>query len=687
MRCLEDLKSRGLRTVFYPFILMDASGLPWRGRITYAPDVSSAATTAVDAFLGSAATSQFTRDATNLTVSYSGAPTDWTLRRMILHYANLVILAGGVDLFLLGSELRGLETIRGPGWSKQGSTGGDGKVTWDYPFVDGLAALADDVRATFDAAGLTKDPAGLHNLITYSADWSDWMGFQHPGENGQWPHLDQLWGHDNIDLVALDNYMPLSDWTTGDGGLDAANWSAPKPGSWPPDATTMNGLGLAGPPTITSKPYLKANIEGGEKFNWFYSDGDNLGRGFDPLGTDLQVSLPAGDRLTQSRNRYYAGQQILANKQIRWWWNNTHQAVYDDGDGAGWAPHGPLTRWVANSKSITFAEYGVPTVDKGTNQPNVFYDPRSSESFTPYWSTWDPIAGGGFQPTRDDTLAALALARDQRILGERRQQRNRRHDQDDRAHLHVGVELGRAAVSGLSAARRSVGRRGALAVRPMDRRQGPGAAAAGPAAGSLARHLSNLSAAFDTRLVGPSEAVVCDARSFARLGPQPARRQDGRALVGVRADLRPAGRRAGRRPRRHRRLFQRHAGDDRAVLVRAARPFAACRPAARRGRRRDDNVFTFQRSIGAYAEPLAAVFAVTCVYNRGVPLSPTLYTIDATGFPATLTFATAPEAGAMISADFSYYCLCRFADDFEDVEEFMAALFRLKSLKLRSVKL
>ena len=146
---------------------------------------------------------------------------------MILHYANLCAVAGGVDLFLLGSELRGLEVIRGPAWTQAGTTGGDGRVTWDYPFVAGLAQLADDVRGVFDTAGFTKDTVNLHNLVSYSADWSVWMGYQHPGENGQWPHLDQLYGHDNIDLVCFDNYMPLTDWTTGDGGLDAQNWLEP----------------------------------------------------------------------------------------------------------------------------------------------------------------------------------------------------------------------------------------------------------------------------------------------------------------------------------------------------------------------------------------------------------------------------------------------------------------------------
>ena len=118
VRCIRDLRARGFRVTFYPFLLMDAPGLPWRGRITSSGDVSASATSAVGAFLGTAAASQFTRDAANLTVGYSGAPTDYAYRRMILHYANLCVLAGGVDLFLVGSELRGLETLRGPGWTK-----------------------------------------------------------------------------------------------------------------------------------------------------------------------------------------------------------------------------------------------------------------------------------------------------------------------------------------------------------------------------------------------------------------------------------------------------------------------------------------------------------------------------------------------------------------------------------------
>ena len=176
------LKGKGLRVVFYPFLLGDIPGSnPWRGRITYCPeinpstglpanpDVSSAASAAVASFLGSAAISQFTRDMTNLTVSYSGSPTDWTFRRMILHYANLCVVAGGVDLFLLGSQSEVLRQFAVPRTNRSRSAPDLRRV--EYPFVSGLATLASDVRSIFDGAGNARDPTGLHNLISYAADW------------------------------------------------------------------------------------------------------------------------------------------------------------------------------------------------------------------------------------------------------------------------------------------------------------------------------------------------------------------------------------------------------------------------------------------------------------------------------------------------------------------------------------
>jgi hypothetical protein len=407
VRCVQDLKARGLRVAFYPFLLSTASGEPWRGRIGYAPDVSSAASSAVSSFLGSATAAQFTRDPVLLTVNYSGSNSDWTYRRMILHYANLMAVAGGVDLFVIGSELRGLETIRGPGWTKPGTVDGSGHAVWDYPFVAGLVQLAADVRGVLDGAGLTKNTTTLKNLITYSADWSSWMGWQHPGANGQWPHLDALWASPDIDVVSLDNYLPLSDWPTAGGGLDAQNWQAAPPSSWPPATPNTRGFGLVGAPTLLSTAYLQANIEGGEKFDWFYGDSNNLGAGVDPNGSGLTVSRPEGDRLTQMRQPYYGGQEILANKQVRWWWNHTHRAVYDT--GSGWAPQGPITPWVANAKPVIFLEYGFPACDRGTNQPNLFYSATSTESGTPFWSIWDPVSGGGIAPRRDDTLFGMAL--------------------------------------------------------------------------------------------------------------------------------------------------------------------------------------------------------------------------------------------------------------------------------------
>ena len=690
VRCIRDLKSRGLRVVFYPFILMTASGEPWRGNIAYnGSDISSAATTAIDGFLGSAATSQFTPDTTNLTVAYSGSATDYTYRRMILHYANLCVAAGGVDLFLLGSEFRGLEVVRGPAWTKAGTTGGDGKVTWDYPFVAGLMQLADDVRSVFDAASLTKDTVNLHNLISYSADWSVWMGYQHPGQNGQWPHLDQLYGHGNIDLICFDNYLPLSDWTTGDGGLDARNWLEPSPsGAWPPSSAAFNGLGMSGQPTIYSVAYLKANIEGGQYFNWFYNDSNNLGMGLDPNGTDLRVSLPQGDRLTQSRNAYSANQRLLANKQLRWWWNNPHQAIYDDGDGTGWSPHGPYTEWVPQSKSITFAEYGFPACDKGTNQPNVFYSPASIESATPCWSIWDPSqsVAGGYEPRRDDELQLLAL---QAIYEYWVTDGNNETSSSgvpmvqttfmsawnwDARPFPVFPQLTSVwGDTGDWPAGNWLGGKGPfLSPLAPANPPTPGPYPTFPAVPTLGWSVT-LSPIFSTaaglhvsgrevraaKYASPLWAVELNYDLLRMVSPN----TEVQAIVG---------------------FFEQCGGETTSFYFEppALSPVSAQTLGTGDGA---TTTFAFTVSIGGSEIEPANVGNVSAVYLNGVPQS-NGFTVNATALTPSVAFATAPAAGVAVTADFHWCLLCRFDDDSVDAEEFMAALYALQSLKLRTVR-
>jgi len=62
-------------------------------------------------------------------------------------------------------------------------------------------------------------------------------------------------------------------------------------------------------------------------------------------------------------------------KNLTWFWNNAHTN-----------PDSSTTAWTPNSKKIWFTEYGFPSVDGATNEPNVFYDPNSSSSAFPYYS-------------------------------------------------------------------------------------------------------------------------------------------------------------------------------------------------------------------------------------------------------------------------------------------------------------
>jgi uncharacterized protein (TIGR02217 family) len=699
VRCIRYLKSCGFRVVFYPFILMDNGDKAWRGRITYnSADVSTGAANAVANFLGSATYSDFTQDTTNLTVSYSGTSTDFTFRRFILHYANLCVVAGGVDLFLIGSELRGLETIRGPSWTPAGT---GSPPTWDYPFLYGslgLMELADEVRHIFDTASLTKDTVNLHNLVAYAADWSSWMGYQHTNSNpsnpGQWPHLDQLWSHSNIDLVCFDNYLPISDWTTGGGGLDTVTWSLPKPSGWPPSPSTMSNLGLTGTPTLYSKSYLKANIEGGEKFNWFYNDSNNLGRGPDPNGTDLQVSLPEGDRLAQSRNQYYPNQELLANKQLRWWWNNQHYAIYPNTSGS-WVPQGSPTGWVPNSKSITFTEYGFPSNDRSTNQPNLFYSVGSIESGTAYWSIWNPIDGGGWAPREDHLLQLLAL-------------------QAFYEYWFTDTPSNNETVGGVIMLQPAF-----CSVWNWDARPFPtfpaltnvwGDAGNWPAGNWLAGKGPFIIPPTPDAPPGPPMPVG----NFPTL-PGLTYSIHKRPMFSTRIASHVSGREV-RTPFYSQTLYEFelsiegldsnsvYAGLGYQSLQQLMGLYLMCQgqyntflytdpsdntqtspistyPATGNG---TNTVFTLQRQYGVFpyleTEPVSWITGTPTVYVNGIATS--AFTVSGN----QITFTTAPASGSAVTASCTYAFNCRFLDDQLDFEEFMNGLWRVQTLKFRSVK-
>ena len=97
---------------------------------------------------------------------------------------------------------------------------------------------------------------------------------------------------------------------------------------------------------------IDAVIEGwtsGEGYDFYYSDPERT--------IQAALSVP------------------YAWKNIDWWWSNTH--TNPDASGTG---------WTSQMKPIWFTEYGYPSVDGSANQPNVFYDPDSSDGGLPRFS-------------------------------------------------------------------------------------------------------------------------------------------------------------------------------------------------------------------------------------------------------------------------------------------------------------
>ena len=107
--------------------------------------------------------------------------------------------------------------------------------------------------------------------------------------------------------------------------------------------------------------YLICNLACGEGCDWYCASTGDL---------DNQVRTPRTDGSGKPRVSHY--------KDVRARWENAH-FNRPSGDEVGTA-----TSWVPQSKPIWIMEAGCPAIDKGSHQPDVFYNPKSFESAVPY---------------------------------------------------------------------------------------------------------------------------------------------------------------------------------------------------------------------------------------------------------------------------------------------------------------
>ena len=212
-----------------------------------------------------------------------------------------------------------------------------------YPAANALAALAAECKA---AGGAAK--------IGYSADWTEYGAHVLGGGTEVRFPLDVLWGSPSVDFVGIDAYWPLSDWRDTPGHLDSLET-----------------------PSIYDRAYLAKRVSAGEGFDWYYPD---------LAARVAQMRAPITDGA-------YSKPWVFRQKDIAGWWSQLHF------ERVGGVELATPTAWAPKSKPIWLVETGCPAVDRGANAPNVFPDPKSSESATPYFSR------GG----RDDLIQTRAL--------------------------------------------------------------------------------------------------------------------------------------------------------------------------------------------------------------------------------------------------------------------------------------
>ncbi|MEN8684955.1 glycoside hydrolase/phage tail family protein, partial [Marivita sp.] len=356
VQSVRDMTAKGLEVLYYPFILMEqmpGNGLqnpwvgdveqpklPWRGRITasVAPgqigDLTG--TNAIDAevaaFFGAAQVDDFVVVEDEVHYAPGGLSLVSDAEGGVLG-AEDVPQDWGYRRFILHQAylcaVAGGVTAFCIGSEMRSLTQLRGAA--GFPAVDALRVLAAECRAIL----------GPDVKIGYAADWSEYFGY-HPqdGSGDVYFHLDPLWADPNVDFIGIDNYMRLSDWRDGENHADAA-WGA-----------------------IYNLEYLQANVAGGEGYDWYYPSQE---------ARDLQLREPITDGA-------YGEPWVWRYKDIRNWWSQPHH------NRVSGVRQSTQTAWVPESKPIWFTEIGCAAVNKATNEPNKFLDPKSSESTLPSYS-------------------------------------------------------------------------------------------------------------------------------------------------------------------------------------------------------------------------------------------------------------------------------------------------------------
>lgn len=227
----------------------------------------------------------------------------------------------------------------------RGRISGDAKNVVDFfnkehGYNDFILHYAQLVKGKVDAFIIGSEMIGLTKLRT---------------ENGDWAAVKEL-----VKLAAkvkgiLGNEVAIT---------YAADWSEYHHTSggwynldelWASDNIDFVGIDAYFPITNSAESVydiaeLQKGWQSGEGFDFYYEDSSNKLK-----------AMPLSDE--------------YAWKNINWWWGNTH-----------YNPDGSKTSWQPKSKKIWFTEFGYPSVDCASNQPNVFHDPKSSESAFPIHS-------------------------------------------------------------------------------------------------------------------------------------------------------------------------------------------------------------------------------------------------------------------------------------------------------------